>query len=329
MPIIYAIVSREDTILAEHNAAANRANIPSVVRQILTKIPTDQNMKKTYTNEGVYFDVIVEGGFIFLSVSIQDSPSRLVCYQFLEAVKNEWKTTYGAAANTATAYAMNEDFGRILARKMEFYSNDPSVDKIRAVSEQIDSVKATMVKNLDKVLERGEKIEELVDKTENLNYQANSFKTKSTQLKKHYRCKNQKITIIFVVFLLALGYTIAAFACHGPLLNSCIDAMFPGDNSTIIVNSTTTSSDTRIGTISQAVYNAVGVEYRESVWMEQQTIRNKRSVGDEVDSETSTRKEREWLQPLKSVSFKTRANVIHQLTTRLANRRKLDNDVNR
>jgi hypothetical protein len=30
----------------------------------------------------------------------------------------------------------------------EFYSNDPSVDKIRAVSEQIDSVKATMVKNL-------------------------------------------------------------------------------------------------------------------------------------------------------------------------------------
>jgi ribosomal protein L18E len=63
--------------------------------------------------------------------------------------------------------------------------------------------------------------------------------------------------------------------------------------------------------------------------MEQQTIRNKRSVGDEVDSETSTRKEREWLQPLKSVSFKTRANVIHQLATRLANRRKRDNDVNR
>ena len=57
MPIIYAIVSREDTILAEHNAAANRASIPSVVRQILTKIPTDQNMKKTYTNEGYVINI--------------------------------------------------------------------------------------------------------------------------------------------------------------------------------------------------------------------------------------------------------------------------------
>ena len=52
MPIIYTIVSREDIILAEHNAAAKKVNVPNVVRQILTKIPTDQNMKKTYTNEG-------------------------------------------------------------------------------------------------------------------------------------------------------------------------------------------------------------------------------------------------------------------------------------
>jgi len=108
------------------------------------------------------------------------------------------------------------------------------VDKIRAVSDQIDSVKATMVKNLgkdlskfgnmemlshkltflliDKVIERGEKIEELVDKTEVLNYQANSFKVKSTQLKKHYRCKNQKITIIFVVFLLVSFFFVQKYS---------------------------------------------------------------------------------------------------------------------
>lgn len=52
MPIIYTIVSREETILAEHNAAASKASIPTVVRQILNKIPSDQNMKKTYTNDG-------------------------------------------------------------------------------------------------------------------------------------------------------------------------------------------------------------------------------------------------------------------------------------
>jgi len=35
--------------------------------------------------------------------------------------------------------------------------------------------------------------------------------------------------------------------------------MFPSDNSTVVLNSTATSSDTTIGSLSQAVYNAIGL----------------------------------------------------------------------
>ncbi len=122
--------------------------------------------------------------------------------------------------------------------------------------------------------------------------------------------------------------------------------MFPGDNSTVIVNATMTSSDTRTGLISQAIYTAIGLgtfsrfrisgrfhkpnvlclEYREAMWVEQQAARSERSISNQDESNTVTPKEREQLQHLKGVSLNTRANVIHQLTTRLAkSRRKIDN----
>jgi hypothetical protein len=48
----------------------------------------------------------------------------------------------------------------------EFYSYDPEADKISQVRQQIDDVKGVMVSNIEKVLARGDKIEELVDATD-------------------------------------------------------------------------------------------------------------------------------------------------------------------
>jgi hypothetical protein len=55
------------------------------------------------------------------------------------------------------------------------------------------------------VLERGEKIELLVEKTEQLNQTAVQFKKKSTGLKRAMWWKNVKLTILLV--LLALVFT--------------------------------------------------------------------------------------------------------------------------
>ena len=57
----------------------------------------------------------------------------------------------------------------------EFYNSNPSSDNISRVQAQIDTVKDVMIENIDRVLERGEKIELLVDKTDRLNQQAFKF----------------------------------------------------------------------------------------------------------------------------------------------------------
>ena len=52
---------------------------------------------------------------------------------------------------------------------MEYVShNAGEVDKVSKVQQQVSEVKEIMMDNIEKVLDRGEKIELLVDKTENL-----------------------------------------------------------------------------------------------------------------------------------------------------------------
>ena len=63
----------------------------------------------------------------------------------------------------------------IILVQQDFYNANPSADNISRVQAQIDTVKDVMIENIDRVLERGEKIELLVDKTDRLNQQAYKF----------------------------------------------------------------------------------------------------------------------------------------------------------
>lgn len=69
---------------------------------------------------------------------------------------------------TAIAYAMNTEFSRTLAHEMKHYSESREVDAISQVHGQIDELKDIMVKNIENITNRGERLELLVNQTENL-----------------------------------------------------------------------------------------------------------------------------------------------------------------
>lgn len=60
--------------------------------------------------------------------------------------------------------------------------------KIAKIQQDLDTTKQTMLQNLDKIINRGEKIEELRSKTESLVQCSRQFKKSSTQLKNRYYC---------------------------------------------------------------------------------------------------------------------------------------------
>lgn len=66
--------------------------------------------------------------------------SGRVPFAFLEDIHGRFVKAYGRAALTALAYAMNDEFSRVLAQQMDYYSNDASADRINRMRGEIDQV---------------------------------------------------------------------------------------------------------------------------------------------------------------------------------------------
>jgi len=104
------------------------------------------------------------------------------------------------------------------------------------------------------VLERGERIELLVDKTENLNQSAFKFKKSSTQLKRAMWWKNIKIMIIIGIVLLAIVFVFAAVGCGGLSFPKCFGSSKNKDTTT--TTTTTAVATTTGGTTSTSTTGA-------------------------------------------------------------------------
>ncbi|KAL5779540.1 hypothetical protein ACOSQ2_010277 [Xanthoceras sorbifolium] len=80
--------------------------------------------------------------------------------------KDDFTKKYaGGKSATAVANSLNKEFGQYYVDHLE------EVSKLAKVKAQVSEVKGVMMENIEKVLDRGEKSELLVDKTENLRSQ--------------------------------------------------------------------------------------------------------------------------------------------------------------
>jgi vesicle-associated membrane protein 7 len=157
------------------------------------------------------FHYIVEDKIIYLCMC-DDMSKRRIPFGFLDDIKQRFTATYGEKIHTAIAFAMNEDFGRTLQKQIDFY-NGPSADTFAQVNSKLDDVKNVMVQNIEMVLERGEKLELLVDKTDKLQNQAFKFEKSSKKLKNAMFWKRVKLYALFTFVVLLIIWVITAVAC--------------------------------------------------------------------------------------------------------------------
>jgi len=79
-----------------------------------------------------------------------------------------------------------------------------------------------MIENIDKVLDRGERLELLVDKTANMQGNTFRFRKQARRFRSNVWWRNCKLTVLLILLLLVIIYIAVAFLCHGPTLPSCI-----------------------------------------------------------------------------------------------------------
>ncbi|XP_060583340.1 vesicle-associated membrane protein 7-like [Ruditapes philippinarum] len=212
MPILFCTVARGTTVLAKYASCAG--NFTEVTEQILAKIPPD-NSKLTYSHGSYLFHYICEDRIVYLCIT-DDDYERAKAFTFLTEIKRKFQMQYGVRAQTALPYAMNSEFSRVMATQMRVSSDiNKSSDKLENAKGQVEELKGIMVRNIDQIADRGERLELLVDKSEDLSANAITFKKTSRNLARSLWWKNIKITIIIAVVIIVVIYFIVSAACGG------------------------------------------------------------------------------------------------------------------
>jgi len=230
--LIYSFVAKGTVVLAEHTPYSG--NFSTIAVQCLQKLPSNSS-KYTYSCDGLTFNFLLDTGFVFLVVA-DESLGRSVPFVFLDRVKDDFKQRYGASIRSddthtlgddddedddlfgdrfSIAYNLDREFGPKLKDHMQYCMNHPDeISKLSKLKAQITEVKGIMMDNIEKVLDRGERIEILVDKTENLQFQADSFQRQGRQLRRKMWLQNLQmklmvggavVVVILILWLIACG----------------------------------------------------------------------------------------------------------------------------
>eukprot|EP00758_Cryptobia_borreli_P010894 Tbor_TRINITY_DN5611_c0_g2::TRINITY_DN5611_c0_g2_i1::g.9078::m.9078/K08515/VAMP7; vesicle-associated membrane protein 7 len=198
--ILYSMVAGVDgSVLCE--VARVRGNYSMNAKKVLESIPKNTRDKRCISHNNLFYNIIGDGTFIYMCVT-DESFSRLTAFNFLNAVKNNCDR--GARKPTEMHQTLKCD--------TDFYS-DPQNDKITKIKTDIAQVKEVMIDNIEKILERGEKIDTLVDKTESLHFQAQRFETNARTLKWNMWKKRIIITAVVIIVIFFVLFIIVLVGC--------------------------------------------------------------------------------------------------------------------
>ncbi|WVR07012.1 hypothetical protein IAU60_004051 [Kwoniella sp. DSM 27419] len=217
MSLIHALVARGTTVLAEH--ATGTAELkPAAQITILSKIPPN-NSKLTYVWQDRLIHYVSSDGVIYL-IMADDSVGRRMPFAFLAEVERKFTASYSPdEIVSASGHSLGE-FEPELARLMHQYTTAPPADPLRQAQSDLNNVKDVMVQNIESIMQRGERLDLLVDKTDTLAGQAYAFRRGARNVRRQQWWKNARITALMgVVGVLVLYLLIAQFC--GASLTHC------------------------------------------------------------------------------------------------------------
>mmetsp|Transcript_293 Transcript_293/g.306 ORF Transcript_293/g.306 Transcript_293/m.306 type:complete len:853 (+) Transcript_293:33-2591(+) len=143
----------------------------TVADRLTTK--PDQH-KTTLTHEGYFINVLVSSGLILILVTKNGLPR--LDFGCLSKIEQAVKTSGYKSDPTQPMAQLESSLTAILTM------SDAADDKITKLQQQIDSNKEILIQNIDSVLERGERIDNLVCQSADLSVSAKSFYKKSSSL---------------------------------------------------------------------------------------------------------------------------------------------------
>lgn len=133
-------------------------------------------------------------------------------FTFLAELQQKFNATSqpSSSLSDAPAYGLQGTFGPTIAQLMNSYNTSPPTDELARAQSELAQVKDIMVQNVEQILSRGERIELLVDKTDNMASQATAFRRGARTVRRGMWWKNTRI-LVLSIFVALVNSHLSAF----------------------------------------------------------------------------------------------------------------------
>jgi vesicle-associated membrane protein 7 len=253
------MISRGTSVLCEYTNSGLTGNFSLLSRKILKQLQKDNNPqpKITYVFEGHTFNFQTleadqphkrrssnsqnstnsngsdpsssgngsgSGGVVVCMCMCDEKFGRSKPFLYLKDISEAFKLKYPNSTDGVSAaledISTYKSFEGVLSERMQTINGSTGTDNITLVQKGLEEVKDVMLENMDKVIKRGDTIEVLMGKSENLNSASEKFKRSSTKLQQNLCLANVKFKVIIFCIILLLLYILLASIC-GPSFSQC------------------------------------------------------------------------------------------------------------
>ncbi|CAH8657664.1 unnamed protein product [Heterobilharzia americana] len=195
MSIYYFAIANEKNIVC-HHSIANRS-FENVVADYLRRIPPEQDI--CFSQGDVSFHCITVSGLSFIAATDQRASRQQSRKMVVEVSKNFCSDgTRLQKAKSGPEGCLQYSYGPTLQQLMlqfDSFKTNGELDQLRS---NVNTVTAVMQENTRLALQRGDRLNNLVTKTDELAVSANQFQTTATKVARKTWWENLRMKFIIV-----------------------------------------------------------------------------------------------------------------------------------
>ncbi|ODQ68193.1 synaptobrevin-domain-containing protein [Nadsonia fulvescens var. elongata DSM 6958] len=221
---VYVSVVHGTSVLSEYEVVPSNSKV--LISLLLEKINPydDKKMSFLHGDHSIHYVTCPSTASfpqgLTYSVVTSKSYSRNSAFTLLAKLQKEFIENFGDVGVASIHLGEFKGF-EIKLKELVDQAESGEYDSFKLAQEEINQVRNLMVENVERVLERGERINLLVNRTDQMSHNATAFKKRSTTVQRKIHWDNIKMKVTFTAIGGGLLYFFSGVACGFPVWNQC------------------------------------------------------------------------------------------------------------
>uniref|UniRef100_G3MNU5 Vesicle-associated membrane protein 7 n=2 Tax=Amblyomma TaxID=6942 RepID=G3MNU5_AMBMU len=208
--IEFCAIARDATVLVSHQETS--ADFEYLLSDVLREIPPHAEFKTTRSRGGYVFHLLVEQELVYVCATLPEA-SMHQSFTCLSLIKQRfWEGSLSCRAWTAQEHEFDRDFGCIIADIMRNCNSGRAGDQISQLHRQVEDVRGIMAQNIERVVERGDRLDSLLEKTQDLEQAGTAFRATAKKVNRHMCLRNARMIIVIGIVLAGVITLVTLFA---------------------------------------------------------------------------------------------------------------------